>query len=709
VSIARAPPGIHGTRPYGHAGHETDHLMHRLLHPRSVAVVGASDRPDTYSSETLLNLRRLGFEGAVWGVNPRRSSVHGFDCFPSLSELPGVPDAVVVAVPAPGVPAVVEEAGALGCGGAVVYGAGFGEAAGGVALEAALRDAAARWSLPVCGPNCDGLIALHSRAALWGDALAAPEPGHVALVSQSGNLVVNALATRRGLRLHTAISSGNEAVVTTPDWVEQLAREEGVRSIALLIEADGDGARLCEALAACADAGVAVAVLKVGSSAAGVAAAAAHTGAVAGDHRVFRALVEEAGAAWAADVHDLLELAKALATSSVRPRAGLAILTCSGGDSGLGADEAERVGVPLPSLAPVTVESLRSRLPAAATVANPLDYTAMIWGEVETLRDLIRTVAEDPAIGHVLVFYDRPPGIEGASLASWEAVEAGILAGAAAAPVPVMVAATLPELLDDESAWRFIEAGVPAIAGLRTGVAVAAALAAPLPDAARLRAISAACRPVGASRWLAEHEAKALLRARGLPVVAGRLALNEDEAETAFRELASPVALKVSSPDVQHKTAIGGIALDIRDEAGVREAFQRLSRAVSTRLSCTDNPTAASTLLNAGVLVETMAPPGAEIFVAVRTDAVVPVLVVGRGGVDVEALDDVAIVPLPADEERIERALATLKLPVPPGAASIAAQIAAAADGLALLECNPVLIHSDGAVVVDAIAKEVVT
>jgi acyl-CoA synthetase (NDP forming) len=685
--------------------------MERLLHPRSVAVVGASDRPATYSSETLLNLQRLGFAGAVWGVNPRRSSVHGFDCFPSLSELPAVPDAVVVAIPAPGVPAVVEEAGRLGCGGAVVFGAGFGESDGGVGLEGSLRDAAARWSLPVCGPNCDGLIALHSRAALWGDALAAPEPGHVALVSQSGNLVVNALATRRGLRLHTAISSGNEAVVTTPDWVEQLAREEGVRSIALLIEADGDGARLCEALAACADAGVAVAVLKVGSSAAGVAAAAAHTGAVAGDHRVFRALVEEAGAAWAADVHDLLELAKGLAVRGARPRpggGGLAILTCSGGDSGLGADEAARVGVPLPSLAAATVESLRARLPAAATVANPLDYTAMIWGEVDTLRDLIRVVGEDPAIGHVLIFYDRPPGISGASLESWEAVETGILAGAAAAPVPVMVAATLPELLDDEAAWRFIEAGVPAIAGLRTGIAVAAALAAPSPDASRLRAMAAACCPVGASSWLAEHEAKALLRARGVPVVGGRLALNEDEAVAAFRELASPVALKVSSPSMRHKTQAGAIALDVRDEPGVREAFRRLG-AVGTRLSCTDNPTAQTTPFNAGVLVETMAPPGAEIFVAVRTDAVVPVLVVGRGGVDVEALDDVAIVPLPADEQRIERALATLKLPVPPGAATIAAQIAAAAGGLALLECNPVLIHSDGAVVVDAIAKEVVT
>jgi acyl-CoA synthetase (NDP forming) len=679
----------------------------RLLHPSSVAVVGASDRPDSYASETLLNLERLGFEGEVWGVNPRRSSVHGRPCFPSLADVPAVPDAVVVAIPAAGVPAVVEEAGSIGAGGAVVYAAGFGETPDGAALEDALRAAARRWSLPVCGPNCDGLIALHSRAALWGDALAAPEPGPVALVSQSGNLVVNALATRRGLRLHTAISSGNEAVVTTPDWIEVLAREEGVRSIALLIEADGDGARLCEALAACADAGVRVAVLKVGASAAGAAAAAAHTGAVAGDHRVFRALVEEAGAAWAADVHDLLELAKALAVR--RPSGGAggtAILTCSGGDSGLGADEAARVGLPLPPLAPETISALRARLPAAATVANPLDYTAMIWGQVDTLRDLIRTVGEDPAIGQTLIFYDRPPGISGGSLASWEAVEEGILAGAAVSPVPVMVAATLPELLDDAAAWRFCESGVPAVAGLRTGVAVAAALAAPPPDPARLREIAATARPVSAGRWLAEHEAKELLRLRGVPVVRGRLALTEDDAVAVWRDLGGPVALKVSAPEMRHKTANGALALDVREEAAVREAFRRLG-AVSDRIPITDNPTNSATPLNAAVLVEQMAPPGVELLIAVRRDAVIPALVIGLGGIHVEALDRVAIVPLPADAARIERALGALK--APQQAARIVEEIAEAADGLALLECNPVLIHRDGAVVVDAIAKEVVT
>ncbi len=500
------------------------------------------------------------------------------------ADLPEAPDAVVVAVPAASVPEVIEQAGALGCGGAVVYAAGFREG-GGAELEADLVAAAARHGLPVCGPNCDGLISLHDRAALWGDALAAPEPGHVALVSQSGNLAVNALGTRRGLRLHTAISSGNEAVLTTADYVEHLAGEDGVRSIALLVEGDGDGARLCEAFARCAEAGIGVAVLKVGASAAGAAAATAHTGALAGDHRVFRALAEEAGAAWAADVHDLLELAKALAARGPKPRrdGGLAILTCSGGDSGLGADEAARLRVDLPPLAPATVDALRARLPAAATVANPLDYTAMIWGEVDTLRDIVRLTGEDPGVGQVLVFYDRPPGIDGYAAESWDAVQEGILAGARESPVGTIVAATLPELLDDASAWAFACEGVPAVAGLRTGLACAAALATPPADPARLREIAKGSDPSrhpneaasfhraeGSDPWLAEHEAKARLRAAGVPVVPGRLAASEEDAVAALRELGGPVALKRSAPGLLHKAAAGALALDLATEDDVR-------------------------------------------------------------------------------------------------------------------------------------------
>ena len=301
----------------------------RLLRPRSVAVVGASERDDSYAGETLLNLSAAGFAGPVWGVNPNRSEAHGRPCFPSLSDLPEVPDAVVVAIPAAAVPDVVDEAGALGCGGAVVYGAGFGEVASGVGHERRLAEAASRHSLPVCGPNGNGIVALHARATLWGDTLRKLTPGPVALVSQSGNVAVNALAARRGPRFHTVVSCGNSVMVDPADWLAALAQEQGVGSIALYLEADGDGAALCEALAVCAERGVGVAVLKVGSSAAGAAAAAAHTGAIAGDQRIFRALVEEAGAAWAADVHDLLELAKAMAV----PDAGAPAAQAAGSPS----------------------------------------------------------------------------------------------------------------------------------------------------------------------------------------------------------------------------------------------------------------------------------------------------------------------------------------------------------------------------------------
>ncbi len=542
----------------------------RLLHPRTVAVVGATERPGTYGGHTLLNLRALGFPGEVWGVNPGRSSAHGFPCFASLADCPSPPDAVVVAIPATGVAAVVDEAGAAGCGGAVVYGAGFGEISSGLALQQELEAVAERHGLPVCGPNGNGIVGLHERLALWGDALIPQEPGRVALVSQSGNVAVNALATRRGLRLHTVVSCGNATVLDPAEWIAGLAVDERVGSIAVYLEADGEGPRLCEALALCAERGVGVSVLKVGSSSAGAAAAAAHTGAVAGDQRVFRALVEEAGAAWAEDVHELLEQAKALAVPGARPRGpapgGLAVLTCSGGDSALAADECERIGIPLAPFGETTARRLRELLPDAATVANPLDYTAMIWGEADTLRDIVAIVGADPAIDQVLVVYDQPAGLEDDQDEAWAAVREGILAGARASPAPVAVAATLPELLDDAAAARFIRAGVPAIAGLRTGLACAAALRHPPGEPARLREIagSASLQPdLNGIPAAAEHAVKELLRAAGVSVVEGRVAATEDDAVRALDEIGAPVVLKLSAPTLLHKTELGALALDL--------------------------------------------------------------------------------------------------------------------------------------------------
>lgn len=682
--------------------------LDRLLHPRTVAVVGATDRHGSYASQTLLNLEQLGYGGEVWGVNPSREEAHGVPCFPSLADCPAPADAVVVAIPAAGVPAVVEEAGAAGCGGAVVLAAGFGEVDSGQGLQDELVAAAERHAIPVCGPNCNGIVAVHERAALWGDALPPQRPGRVALVSQSGNLAVNAVNTRRGLDFHTVVACGNSVTLDPADWVMQLAREPGVGSIAVYVEGDGDGARLCEALAVCAENGVGVSVLKVGASVKGAVAASAHTGAVAGDQRVFRSLVEEAGASWAEDFHDLLELAKAQAVPEARPAAGggLAILTCSGGDSALAADECERLGLELPAFSPATAERLREILPVAATVANPLDYTALIWGDHDALRDIVATVGADPAIGHVLVLYDQFAGITGAADESWRAVREGVHAGAALSPAPVMVSSTLPELLDIGSARRFIEAGIPAASGLLTGIACTDALRRPPADPARLREIAAAARRPAASngvRSLAEHEAKELLRGAGIPVVEGRVAVSEDDAARALDELGAPLALKLSAPSLLHKSDLGALVLDLAGDEDVRAAHRRL---------------AALGVEDAAVLVERMAVPGVELLVAARRDAVVPSLVVGLGGVWAEVHDDVAVMPLPAGPERVERALRSLR-----GASLLtgargrpafdveaAARLASAVGalllerGLTLIELNPVFVHEQGAVAVDAVA-----
>ena len=238
------------------------------------------------------------------------------------------------------------------------------------------------------------------------------------MVTQSGNVGVNALGSRRGIRWHTVVSTGNQAVADASDWLAALAERDGVGSVALFLESDDDGAKLAEALALCAERGVGVAVLKVGSSEAGARAAAAHTGSLAGDQRVFRALVEEAGAAWAEDFHDLLELAKALAEPRARPRGdgGLAVLTCSGGDSGVAGDQAAAIGLDLPPLSPATERKLAELLPDAATIGNPLDYTAMIWAETSRLRKIVTAVGDDPAIDQLLLCYDHPDDAD----ASWE-------------------------------------------------------------------------------------------------------------------------------------------------------------------------------------------------------------------------------------------------------------------------------------------------
>ncbi|GLX94181.1 acetate--CoA ligase family protein [Herbidospora sp. NBRC 101105] len=692
----------------------------RLLAPRSVAVVGASTRPGSYGNQAVANLVTAGFPGPVYGVHPTAREVHGVSCVPAIGDLPIAPDALVIATPAATVPDLLRQAGERGCGGAVVLAAGFAEIPEGRALQDDLRRIALAHDLPVCGPNGNGVVSVVGRAPMWGDAYAPKRPGPVALVSQSGNVAVNALLSRRALRLHTVVSCGNQAVLNASDYLAALAELDGVRSVALYLETEDPGLPAALALAAGHD--IRVAVLKAGSSERGAAAASAHTGAVAGDHRVLRALVEEAGGAWARNPHELLELAKALSwDGSVRRRprprgAGVLVVTCSGGDAAIAADEAARLKVPLPALGTVTVDRLNGLLPGTATAANPLDYTALIFGETRRTADIITTAGDDPSVGVVLACYDRPEEMDAAQTEAWDAALDGITDAAADLDVPIVVAATLPELMPEATAEHLTDLGVVPVAGLTEGLVCAHAMTA-RPDLGRLREIAdwqaahlvllsdqglphpgrgasqRSSGPGGApgrapqGPWLREVEGKACLRAHGVAVPRGAVAADPEEAAALLEELGT-VVVKVDSADVRHKAAEGGVILGV----STREDLDRALRQVPPP-----------------VLIEEMVPQGVEVMISVRYDAVTPVVVVALGGAWVEVFDDAAVVPLPVTAERVAEAVHHLRAArLVPDVRTLARTAVAIADmtrreGFALVEVNPVILRGRTATAVDAV------
>ena len=355
-------------------------------------------------------------------------------------------------------------------------------------------------------------------------------------------------------------------------------------------------------------------------------------------------------------------------------------------------------------------------MPSAATIGNPLDYTAMIWGDTDLLRRITVTVGADPAIDQLLILYDHPQGLAPEAAATWAAVRAGIVAGAAETEAATLVASTLPDLIDDAASGELADRGVPVVAGLRTALACAQALRLDAGDPRRLRAIASAAaqaaRPgdpdaaTGADGWLDEIEAKELLRGAGIAVPEGRVVASEDECAAAVRRARRPRGDEARGPPAAPQERRGCAAARSADGRG---GASRISRALLL----------AGGRAAGGSWWSEWRRPGVELLVAARADAVVPALVVGLGGIWAEALDDVAIVPLPAEAERVEQAILSLR-----GAAALAggrgrqpldldaaARLAAAIgsllleSGLDLIELNPVVVHPEGCVALDALGR----
>jgi acetyltransferase len=626
-----------------------------LLNPRSVAVIGASDRERSVGSKVVRNLLQSGYAGPVWLVNARREQVAGRPCFHTVAELPAAPDLAVLCTPAASIPQLIQALGERGCRAVVLITAGL-EAAGpdGQSLMASALVAARRTGLCILGPNCVGLLSPHlSLNASFAHRMA--PAGSLAFIAQSGALTTALLdwACAQDIGFTHFISLGNACDVGFPELLEHLARDAATSAILLYVEAIGDGPRFLAAATQAARAKPVI-VVKSGRAPEGAKAAASHSGALAGADDVYDAAFRRAGVLRVGTTRELFEAAETLARCPGIHGRRLGIVTNGGGPAILATDALVAGGGRLAALAPQTLAALEAFLPPLWSHGNPID----IVGDAppERYAEALRLAQGDPGVDAVLLIH-APTAIvpaeliaaacipvmqQGArpSLCCWMGGEAVRLASAQCSAAGLAVYET-PE----EAVEGFLQAYRHAQLRRALPVGPASAQAVPEGLAARLAALLAPARAEARS-WLTQLEAKAVLGAVGIPVSATHEALDVAQAVAAAGAIGGPVALKILSPDITHKSDVGGVALDLDGGAAVQAAAQAMLSRVAAAL-----PAARIT----GFVVEPMIDRSAaqELIAGIASDATFGRFVlIGAGGTAVEVLADRAIDLLPVDAEQ---------------------------------------------------------
>lgn len=615
--------------------------LRHLLDPGAIAVVGANDKGNV-GARTLRNALASGFGGRLYPINPNYETIEGLACYPTLGALPEVPDTVVVAVPAGAALDVLGEAADAGVPAAVCFSEGFSDAgtdAGGERHRRLLALARAT-GMAISGPNSMGILSLRRRfAANFMNLPRGLKPGGLSVVSQSGGLI-NALCElgrNRGIGFNYLISAGNEAVVHTADYLDWLTEDEGTDAVIAIVEGVKDGAAFRRALSE-ATARKPVVILKLGRSALGKGATLAHTGSLAGEDAVFRAMAGQCGAQMADTVDAALEMAALLGAAPLPAGDRAVIFSTSGGATVLTTDLGVAAGLNFPPLSAETNRALQDILAVTRPFTNPFDVVGnprIVKGDNMT-RCLEALVADDAVdlVAFVLVM-QRDPSAQRQKLLD----QMGAVAAKTAKPIVV-----IPEMTMH---WRETppEAGVPITGNLSDGVAALRALVdyaafrrrgRPAPASAAPRTHPVPQQKPGRS-VLTEVESKAALAAAGLPVTHERLAQTADAAVEAARDIGFPVALKVQAPEMVHKTEAGAIALHLGSAEAVRAAYDRLSAQTRRRGDTVD-----------GILVQEMIIGGCELFLGMHRDpALGPAVVLGPGGTHVDLFAGAMTLRLP--------------------------------------------------------------
>jgi acetate---CoA ligase (ADP-forming) len=620
-----------------------------ILAPRSIAVIGASRTPNTIGHQLLTNLIEEGFTGAVYPVNARAHAVCSVRAVPSVSELPEVPDLAIVCVPKDAVPDVVEECGDLGVRGLVVISAGFKEVGGeGEARERDLLERVRRHGMRMVGPNCMGVINTHPELSMNATfAPGMPPVGHAAFVSQSGALGVSVLdyAREYGIGIAQFVSVGNKADVSGNDLLEYWEHDDNVRVILMYVENFGNPRRFLE-IASRITRHKPIVVVKSGRSRAGARAAWSHTGALAASDTAVDALLAQAGVLRAGSVEELFDMAMALGITALPASRRAAVVTNAGGPGILAADALEASGLDVVDLSAATVERLRPLFPAEASVRNPLDMIAS--ATPDGYREAVTALLDDPNVDAVVPIFIPPLNTEQEAVA--EAIAAAartnrdkpvltVLMGRRGLPEgrAELHAAGIPAYVFPESAAR----ALGALNRYREWITRPPEPAEPLP--VNRAAADAVMRRVGEDRrtQLSELEALQLLDAYGIPTADARLVTGPDAAADAAGTLGFPVVLKIVSPDIVHKSDVGGVRVNLRSPGDVRAAHDDLLATIERRV-----PQARVS----GVLVQRQLGGGHETIVGlVRDPSFGPLVMFGLGGLFVEALRDVVFRMPPLD------------------------------------------------------------